>query len=74
MPSPLLKCIDSDPGISYLNEKLLIRDTLYLMQGISGKYVKFSSLNEDDKRLDFPTNSVSSLPLFLQMQTYPYPE
>src|SRR6266704_286704 len=35
--------LNRDSGVFYLNESLLIRDTLYLMQGISGKYVKFSS-------------------------------
>ena len=52
--------LNSDSGIFYLNESLLIRDTLYLMQGISGKYVKFSSSTEDDKRLVFPSDLVRS--------------
>jgi gamma-tubulin complex component 3 len=64
----VIKCADrDDTGISHLDETLLLRDTLYLMQGISGKYVKFSSLNEEGKRLDFPTDSVSSRPFFFQM-------
>lgn len=42
-----------------MNESLLVRDTLYLMQGISGKYVRFSSLKEDEKNLAFGGDSVS---------------
>ena len=70
----MLKSIDNGPGISYLDETSLIRDTLYLMQGISGKYVKFSSLNEGDKRLDFPTDLVGSLRYFLRVSIHLFPE
>jgi gamma-tubulin complex component 3 len=42
-----------------MDESLLVRDTLYLMQGISGKYVRFSSLKEDEKNLAFGGDSVS---------------
>lgn len=46
-------------GVSHMDESLLVRDTLYLMQGISGKYVRFSSLKEDEKNLAFGGDSVS---------------
>ncbi|KAL0949514.1 hypothetical protein HGRIS_009565 [Hohenbuehelia grisea] len=37
---------------SHLPEHLLLRDTLYLLQGISGKYVRFAERNaEDDEAL-----------------------
>jgi gamma-tubulin complex component 3 len=42
-----------------MHESLLVRDTLYLMQGISGKYVRFSSLKENEKNLIFVVDSVS---------------
>lgn len=35
-------------GRSHLPEHLLLRDTLYLLQGISGKYVRFASKGESD--------------------------
>jgi len=46
-------------GASHMHESLLVRDTLYLMQGISGKYVRFSSLKENEKNLVFSVDSVS---------------
>ncbi|KAJ6539390.1 gamma-tubulin complex, component 3 [Mycena capillaripes] len=35
-------------GRSHLPENLLLRDTLYLLQGISGKYVRFSIQDDPD--------------------------
>lgn len=48
-------------GVSHMNESLLVRDTLYLMQGISGKYVRFSSLKDDEKNLVFGGDSKNSI-------------
>ena len=46
-------------GISHLPEPLLFRDALYLMQGISGKYVHFVSPDDGDKRMVFGNDLVS---------------
>ncbi|KAA1466481.1 gamma-tubulin complex DGRIP91/SPC98 component [Dentipellis sp. KUC8613] len=35
-------------GKSHIPEDLLLRDTLYLLQGISGKYIRFSPPDNDD--------------------------
>ncbi|KAF8205020.1 gamma-tubulin complex, DGRIP91/SPC98 component [Pholiota molesta] len=40
-------------GAQHMAESRLVRDTLYLMQGISGKYVKFAPSKEDAKTLIF---------------------
>ena len=45
-------------GISHLPEPLLFRDALYLMQGISGKYVRFVLQDDGDKRIVFGTDIV----------------
>ncbi|KAF9485312.1 gamma-tubulin complex, DGRIP91/SPC98 component [Pholiota conissans] len=42
--------------LQYMPESLLVRDTLYLMQGISGKYVKFAPSKEDAKKLVFTSD------------------
>ncbi|KAF8974520.1 gamma-tubulin complex, DGRIP91/SPC98 component [Flammula alnicola] len=58
-----LKEYRAHKGISHMNESLLVRDTLYLMQGISGKYVRFATSNEDEKKLVFisePMVTISS--------------
>ncbi|KAG5732384.1 Spindle pole body component alp6 [Termitomyces sp. T112] len=39
----LLKEYRAKNGLSQLSEQLLLRDALYLLQGISGKYIRFSS-------------------------------
>ncbi|KAG6860233.1 hypothetical protein C0995_013839 [Termitomyces sp. Mi166 len=39
----LLKEYRAKNGLSQLSEHLLLRDALYLLQGISGKYIRFSS-------------------------------
>ncbi|KAF5390561.1 hypothetical protein D9757_002759 [Collybiopsis confluens] len=41
-----------ESGRPHLPEHLLIRDTLYLLQGISGKYIQLSSQN-DSNQLEF---------------------
>lgn len=46
-------------GISHLPEPLLFRDALYLMQGISGKYVRFVLPDDGDKRIVFGNDLVS---------------
>lgn len=46
-------------GVASMDEGLLVRDTLYLMQGISGKYIRFAASNDDDKKLLFTNDSVS---------------
>ncbi|KAF9075764.1 gamma-tubulin complex DGRIP91/SPC98 component [Rhodocollybia butyracea] len=46
-------------GQPHLSEHLLLRDTLYLLQGISGKYVQLSSQsesNQQEHRLEFLDN------------------
>jgi hypothetical protein len=37
----------------------MLRDTLYLLQGISGKHVQFSSNEEDQNTLVFLEDAVS---------------
>jgi gamma-tubulin complex component 3 len=46
-------------GIAVLPEHLLLRDTLYLLQGISGKYVQFSRESEDKNSVVFVGDPVS---------------
>lgn len=59
--SHLRKLKESILGNSHINESLLVRDTLYLMQGISGKYVRFAVCKEEEKKIVFNTDSVSTL-------------
>ena len=47
-------------GVSHLPEPLLFRDALYLMQGISGKYVRFVLPDNGDKRIVFGNDHVSA--------------
>ena len=47
------------PGVPVLPEHLLLRDTLYLLQGISGKYVQFSRESEDKNSVIFVGDPVS---------------
>lgn len=52
------------PGRPHLPEHLLLRDTLYLLQGISGKHVTFSAPDNSDERstlvfVDDPVGSCS---------------
>jgi gamma-tubulin complex component 3 len=54
-------------GRSHIPEPVLLRDALYLLQGISGKYVKFSDAkNETEVTVIFTDDPVSysSLVLF----------
>ena len=46
-------------GVPVLPEHLLLRDTLYLLQGISGKYVQFSRESEDKNSVIFVGDPVS---------------
>lgn len=49
-------------GRPHLHEDLLLRDTLYLLQGISGKYIRLSvSDNPEQNKLVFVEDSVSTL-------------
>ena len=50
-----------------LPEHLLLRDTLYLLQGISGKYVQFSRESEDKNSVVFVGDPVGYYPV----RTYP---
>ncbi|KAF9567322.1 gamma-tubulin complex, DGRIP91/SPC98 component [Agrocybe pediades] len=43
-------------GTPLIDESALVRDTLYLMQGISGKYVRFASSEDDEKSLTFTSD------------------
>jgi gamma-tubulin complex component 3 len=43
------KILNADGGRPHLPEHLLLRDTLYLLQGISGKYVHLSLSDKDDQ-------------------------
>ena len=52
-------CPDTRLGIPVLPEHLLLRDTLYLLQGISGKYVQFSRESEDKNSVIFVGDPVS---------------
>ncbi len=51
------------PGRATIPEHLLLRDTLYLLQGISGKYVRFSLQNDEENKLVFVEDSVRAHPL-----------
>jgi gamma-tubulin complex component 3 len=53
----------SHAGRPQLSEYLLLRDTLYLLQGISGKYVRFSLQDDPDpqNKLVFVDDPVSTL-------------
>ncbi|KAI0268209.1 gamma-tubulin complex DGRIP91/SPC98 component [Gloeopeniophorella convolvens] len=55
----LLKEIRARSGNSHVPESLLLRDTLYLLQGISGKYIRFltSKDSETEMSLQFTENS-----------------
>jgi len=50
---------DARLGVPVLPEHLLLRDTLYLLQGISGKYVQFSRESEDKNSVIFVGDPVS---------------
>lgn len=50
-------------GVPVLPEHLLLRDTLYLLQGISGKYVQFSRESEDKNSVIFVGDPVSQHPV-----------
>ncbi|KAF8914637.1 gamma-tubulin complex DGRIP91/SPC98 component [Mucidula mucida] len=50
-------------GRPYLPEHLLLRDTLYLLQGISGKYVRFSIPDDESEyRFAFVEDSKYTIP------------
>lgn len=48
-------------GRPHLPEQLLLRDALYLLQGISGKYVHFSLHDDAENTLVFIDDSVSKM-------------
>ena len=59
---PSIKCVlqfDTRLGVPVLPEHLLLRDTLYLLQGISGKYVQFSRESEEKNSVVFVGDPVS---------------
>ncbi|KAI6151939.1 gamma-tubulin complex, component 3 [Pisolithus tinctorius] len=45
----LLREYRARTGHSHLSENFLIKDTLYLLQGISGKYIQLSTSDQDDQ-------------------------
>ncbi|KIM53815.1 hypothetical protein SCLCIDRAFT_1222528 [Scleroderma citrinum Foug A] len=50
-------------GRPHLSEHLLLRDTLYLLQGISGKYIQLSVSNQDDpSKLTFVDDTRGIIP------------
>ncbi|KAF8757744.1 Gamma-tubulin complex DGRIP91 SPC98 component [Rhizoctonia solani] len=50
-------------GRSHLSEDLLLRDVLYLLQGISGKYVRFdNSKSKDEQYVVFVEDGAHSIP------------
>ena len=59
LPGKGVSCSDARLGIPVLPEHLLLRDTLYLLQGISGKYVQFSRESEDKNSVIFVGDPVS---------------
>ena len=54
-------------GQPHLPEYLLLRDTLYLLQGISGKYIRLSVSDDDPEqnKLAFVEDSVSLVALLI---------
>ncbi|KAJ3565736.1 hypothetical protein NP233_g7448 [Leucocoprinus birnbaumii] len=49
----LLRDYRKSRGYTHIPEQSLLRDALYLLQGISGKYVKISTEEEEDNRVVF---------------------
>ncbi|KAF9009023.1 gamma-tubulin complex, DGRIP91/SPC98 component [Cyathus striatus] len=47
---------------AHIPEKLLLRDTLYLLQGISGKYIRFAEQNDKDKGIVFLDDAAHQIP------------
>jgi hypothetical protein len=47
-------------GRPCLSESLILRDTLYLLQGISGKHVQFSNSQDNQNTLIFVDDAVRS--------------
>lgn len=61
-------------GCTHISEGSLLRDALYLLQGISGKRVKISSDEEEDGRIVFLGDAVRALfPVSLSKKLI-YPE
>ncbi|THH04788.1 hypothetical protein EW146_g10082, partial [Bondarzewia mesenterica] len=59
----LLRDYRAKTGRPHVPEELLLRDTLYLLQGISGKYVRFSAEDEEKKlKLIFVEDSHCIIP------------
>ena len=60
--------------MSHLSEALILRDALYLMQGIPGKYIMFVDADGADKQIQFIGNAVrhfsslKKLPLFSEQK------
>jgi hypothetical protein len=40
-------------GHHQISESLLLRDAVYLLQGISGKYINFASSDQEDDKITF---------------------
>ncbi|KAF8677740.1 Gamma-tubulin complex DGRIP91 SPC98 component [Rhizoctonia solani] len=59
----ILKEYRTKAGRSHLPEDLLLRDVLYLLQGISGKYVRFdNSKSKDEQYVVFVEDGAHSIP------------
>ncbi|KAF9453076.1 gamma-tubulin complex, DGRIP91/SPC98 component, partial [Macrolepiota fuliginosa MF-IS2] len=58
----LLREYRKSRGYTHISERLLLRDALYLLQGISGKYVKISASEENDNRVVFLEDSKNVIP------------
>jgi gamma-tubulin complex component 3 len=57
-------------GYAHIPEQQLLRDALYLLQGISGKYVKISTEEEDDNRVVFLEDAVRSFNFSCALSCY----
>ncbi|KAK0468412.1 gamma-tubulin complex, component 3 [Desarmillaria tabescens] len=55
--SDILREYRTKTGCAIIPEHLLLRDTLYLLQGISGKYVRFSLQDDSENKLVFVEDS-----------------
>ncbi|KAF5363247.1 hypothetical protein D9756_000424 [Leucocoprinus leucothites] len=58
----LLRDYRKSRGYAHIPEQLLLRDALYLLQGISGKYVKMSTEEEEDNRVIFLEDAKNIVP------------
>lgn len=62
----LLRDYRSEKSHSHLPESVLLRDALYLLQGISGKFVRFSLTKEEENRILFVEDAKWHIPASTQ--------